>query len=136
MPSSARADLVTKLEVSTKAVSGGLTEYDYTLSDLPSSTVTASSFFVAVDTTANLTMLSAPTGWDISYATGDLAVAFTSPDPSVDILVGSSGGFSFDSPLPPVLAPYEVAGIDANFNFVMNDGVILMQVSLNRQCRC
>jgi hypothetical protein len=122
---SARAGLLTTLDVSTKAVPGGLTEYDYTLSNLPASTVTASSFFVAVETTADLTMLTAPSGWDISYATGDLAVAFTSPDPSVDILPGSSGLFSFDSPVTPNLAAYQVAGIDANGNFVVNNGVIL-----------
>ncbi len=122
---SARAGLLTTLDVSTKAVPGGLTEYDYTLSNLPASTVTASSFFVAVETTADLTMLTAPSGWDISYATGDLAVAFTSPDPGVDILPGSSGFFSFDSPVSPNLAAYQVIGIDTNGNFVVNNGVIL-----------
>jgi PEP-CTERM motif len=122
---SARAGLVTSLTVSTTPVAGGLTEYDYTLTNLPSSTVTASFFFVAVATTANLTLLTAPSGWDISYATGDVAVGFTSPDPSVDIVPGSFRLFSFDSPLLPILAAYEVAGIDANSNFVMNNGTIL-----------
>ena len=122
---SARADLVTTLSVSTKSVSGGLTEYDYTLSNLPASTVNASFLFIAVDTTANLTALSAPVGWDISYATGDLAVGFTSPDTSVDISPGGSGVFSFDSPLPPELASYQVAGIDSSGNFLTNDGMIL-----------
>ena len=122
---SARADLITSLEVSTKPIAGGLTEYDYTLTNLPSSTVTASSFFVAVDATANLTMLTAPSGWDISYATGDPAVAFTSPDPSVDIVPGSFGLFSFDSLLRPDPATYEVTGIDANNNVDANNGVIL-----------
>jgi hypothetical protein len=122
---SARAELVTTLTVSTKSVAGGLTEFDYTLTNSPASTITASSLFVAVDPTANLTMLTAPTGWDISYATGDPAVAFTSPDPSVDIVPGASGLFSFDSPLFPNPAAYEVAGIDANFDYITNDGTIL-----------
>jgi hypothetical protein len=122
---SARADLMTDLSVSTMPVSGGLTQYDYTLADLSTSTVTASSFFVVVDGTANLSALSAPTGWDISYYTpGDTAVGFTSPDPSLDIVPGSSGMFSFQSLLTPVLVPYEVAGIDANNNYVVNTGVI------------
>jgi hypothetical protein len=121
----ARADLITSLEVTTKAVAGGLTEYDYTFSNLSSSTVNASFLFIAVDTTANLTALTGPTGWDVSYATGDLAIAFTSPDPSVDILPGSSGVLSFDSPLAPHLASYEAAGIDGSGNFVTNDGAIL-----------
>ena len=121
---SARADLVTSVSVSTKSVVGGLTEYDYTLSNMSSSTVTASSFYVAVDMTADLTFLSAPSGWDMSYATGDMAVGFTSPDPSVDILPGSFGIFSFDSPLPPTLVSYEVAGIDGNGNYVVNDGMV------------
>jgi PEP-CTERM motif len=119
------AGLITTLEVTTKAVAGGLTEYDYTLSDLSASTVNVSFLFIAVDTTASLTALSAPVGWDISYATGDLAVGFTSPDPSVDIVPGSSGAFSFDSPLRPSPASYQVAGIDASGNFLTNDGMIL-----------
>jgi len=121
----ARAGMLTTLSVSTKAVAGGLTEYDYTLSNLSASTVDASFLFIAVDTTANLTALTAAPGWDISYATGDQAVAFTSPDPSVDIVPGSTGSFSFDSPLLPFLADYQAAGIDGNGNFVTNDGVIL-----------
>ncbi len=122
---SAHAGLITTLEVTTEVVAGGLTEYDYTLSNLSASTINASFLFIAVDTTANLTALSGPTGWDISYATGDVAVGFTSPDASVDILPGSSGVFSFDSPLPPDLASYQVAGIDASGDFLTNDGVIL-----------
>jgi hypothetical protein len=121
---SARADLVTTLDVSPMSMPGGLTEYDYKLSDLSTSSITASSFFVAVDATANLTRLSAPVGWDISYDPGDLAVAFTSPDPSFDVMIGSSGLFSFDSLLGPVLAPYEIAGIDSNYNYLTNDGTI------------
>jgi PEP-CTERM motif len=121
---SARADLVTSLTVTTMPATGGLTEYDYTLTNLPASTITASFFFVAVDPTANLSFLTAPAGWDISYATGDSAVGFTSPDPSVDIVPGSFGLFSFDSPLLPIQASYEVAGIDANSNFVTNNGMI------------
>jgi hypothetical protein len=120
----ARADLLTDLSVSTMLVSGGLTQYDYTLADLSTSTVTASSFFVVVDGTANLSALSAPSGWDISYTPGDMAVGFTSPDPSLDIMPGFSGLFSFESLLTPVLESYEVAGIDPNFNFVVNTGVI------------
>jgi hypothetical protein len=115
---------MTDLSVSTMPVSGGLTQYDYTLANLSTSTVTASFFFVDVDGTANLSALSAPAGWDISYNTGDMAVGFTSPDPSLDIQPGFSGQFSFESVLAPVQAPYEVAGIDANYNFVVNTGVI------------
>ncbi len=122
---SARADLVTSLGVSTMAVSGGLTDYDYTLADLSASTVTASFFFVDVSSTANLTALSAPTGWDISYTPGDTAVGFTSSDSSYDIAVGATGLFSFDSTLAPQMAPYEIAGVDANYNYVPNDGMIL-----------
>jgi hypothetical protein len=122
---SVRADLITDLSVTTTPESGGLTLYSYTLADLSTSTITASSFFVVVDTTANLSALSAPTGWDISYTAGDTAVGFTSPDPSLDIMPGFSGPFSFESLLTPVLVPYEVAGIDPNFNYVVNTGVIL-----------
>ena len=57
---SARADLITNVGVSTAPVSGGLTQYDYTVSDESSSTITASFFFVAVDTTANLSAMTAP----------------------------------------------------------------------------
>jgi hypothetical protein len=122
---SARAGLITNVAVSTTPVSGGLTEYDYTVSDLSSSTITASFFFVAVDTTANLSAMSAPTGWDISYATGDPVIEFSSPDPSLDIIPGSFGLFSFDSPLAPIITTDAVAGIDSNFNYVQNVGSIL-----------
>ena len=122
---SARADLITNVGVSTTPVSGGLTEYDYTVSDESSSTITASFFFVAVDTTANLSAMTAPSGWDISYATGDPVIEFSSPDPSLDIIPGSFGLFSFDSPLTPVLTTDAVAGIDPNSNFVQNVGTTL-----------
>jgi hypothetical protein len=122
---SARAGLITDVAVSTTPVSGGLTQYDYTVSNESSSTITASFFFVAVDTTANLSAMTAPTGWDISYATGDTVIEFSSPDPSLDIIPASFGMFSFDSPLTPVTTTDAVAGIDSNFNFVQNNGSIL-----------
>jgi hypothetical protein len=122
---SARADFITDVTVSTTPVSGGLTQYDYTVSDESISTITASFFFVAVDTTANLSAMTAPTGWDISYATGDTVIEFSSPDPSLDIIPGSFGMFSFESPLTPILSTDAVAGIDSNFNFVQNVGPIL-----------
>jgi hypothetical protein len=122
---SARADLITNVGVSTTPVSGGLTQYDYTVSDESSSTITASFFFVAVDTTANLSAMTAPSGWDISYATGDTVIEFSSPDPSLDIIPSSFGLFSFESPLTPVMTTDAVAGIDSNFNFVQNVGTTL-----------
>ena len=120
----ARADLITNLGVSTTLLPGGLTEYDYTLSDITTSTVDASFLYIDVSSQANLSLLTAPTGWDISYSTGDTTVIFTSPDPSVDITPGTSGMFSFESPLAPMWVPYEVAGIDSNYNYVTNDGLI------------
>jgi hypothetical protein len=120
---SARAGLITDVTASTTPVAGGLTQYDYTVTNESSSTITASFFFVAVDTTANLSVMTAPSGWDISYATGDTVIEFSSPDSSLDIIPGSSGQFSFESPLAPVITTDAVAGIDSNFNFVQNDGV-------------
>jgi hypothetical protein len=38
---------------------------------------------------------------------------------------GGSGAFSFDSPLPPELSSFQVAGIDSSGNFLTNDGMIL-----------
>ena len=122
---SARAGFITDVTVSTAPVSGGLTQYDYTVSDASGSTITASFFFLAVDTTANLSAMTAPTGWDISYATGDTVIEFSSSDPSHDITSGSIGLFSVESPLTPVITTDAVAGIDSNFNFVQNNGVIL-----------
>ncbi len=122
---SARADLITNVGVSTAPVSGGLTQYDYTVSDESSSTITASFFFVAVDTTANLSAMTAPSGWDISYATGDTVIEFSSPDSSLDIIPGSFGLFSFESPLTAVMTADAVAGVDPNFNYVQNVGMTL-----------
>jgi hypothetical protein len=121
----ARADLITDVGVSTTPVSGGLTQYNYTVSDQSTSTITASFFFVAVDITANLTVMTAPTGWDISYATGDTVVEFSSPASSFDIVPSSVGMFSFESPLTPVISTDAVAGIDSNNSYFENDGVIL-----------
>ena len=122
---SARAGLITNVTVATTPVAGGLTQYDYTVSNESSSTITASFFFVAVDTTANLSVMTAPTGWDISYATGDPVIEFSSPNSSLDIIPGTSGQFSFESPLTPLITTDAVAGIDSNLNFVQNDGFTL-----------
>jgi hypothetical protein len=117
--------LDTNLSVVVTPQSGGLFSYDYTLSNLSSSTLTVSSFFVDVARLAHLTALSAPSGWDISYPARSPNVSFTSPDPTFDIAPGGTGLFSFTGATGPGLEPYLIRGLDdSNQSVVENTGMI------------
>ena len=102
---SARADLITNVGVSTTPVSGGLIEYDYTVSDESSSTITASFFFVAVDTTANPFGHDRPNGLGHLLRDGRHGRRVLVAGSLLDIIPElRSACFSFDSPLTPVLS--------------------------------
>jgi hypothetical protein len=122
----ARGDLITDLTVSVSPPSGGLYSYSYTLTDQTSSTLDASQFFLAVAPGANLSAISAPTGWDVFYAAGDPDVSFLSSDSSFDLSPGTVGNFSMVSAVGPALASDLVRGLDdSTGTFAENSGTIL-----------
>ena len=124
-PSSSAASpgLITDVSVSTTPVSGGLTFNTIIPSQMSPPARSPRRFFVAVDTTANLFHNDRTDRSTCAHAT-DTVIEFSSPDSSLDIIPGSIGLFSLDS-LTPVISTDAVAGVDANFNFVQNDGTIL-----------
>jgi hypothetical protein len=100
--------------------------YQYDLSVSPSSTLGASSLALGVSSDADPTSLTGPDGWDALFSALDGLILFQSPDSSFDINPGSSGLFSFFSPIGPGLSPYTVFGIDdASGAFEERSGSVL-----------
>jgi hypothetical protein len=120
-----RGDLVTDLSVQVTQADG-LYTYAYTLANEAASTLGASQLFLSVATDANLSALSAPTGWDVTYSPGDPDISFLSSDPSTDIAPGMSGLFSMTSGIRPAVASDLVRGLDDQAGtFVDNPGTVL-----------
>ena len=107
---------------------GGLFRYDYILSLSAANTVGASSFAIAIaiGVGSNAAVIlgsgSAPSGFDISYAPGDIEILFTSPDASFDIAPGATGRFEFESRVGPARTGYQVQGFDGSGNLATNSG--------------
>jgi hypothetical protein len=111
----AQAGLVADLSVDVTHASSGLYTYSYTLTVESSSTLGAGELDLAVSPIANLSAISAPAGWDVSYtpgSPGDSAITFSSPDSSTDLAPGTSGMFSMESLVGPALASDVVRGFD------------------------
>ncbi len=108
----ARGGFVSSLSTTVGQQVGGLYRYDYTLADDAASTLSVVDFTLAVSTSSTLSALVAPSGWLITYATGDSSVDFASPDALTDITPGTSGAFSFLSPLPPSPGGYDILGLN------------------------
>jgi PEP-CTERM motif len=120
-----RAGFITTLTPSITTLPSGLTNYQYTLTDQAGSTLPAVEFALNVDPGANLTVLTGPAGWIISYTSGDPAVDWSSPSSASDILPGQSAVFSFNSPLGPVQLSYLIVGLDdTSGTFDTNQGSI------------
>jgi hypothetical protein len=107
----ARAGPIAQLSVSVNPTSGGLFEYDYTVSVDAASTVGASQLFLDVSPSAALSS-QAPTGWDTFYSAGDPDISFLSSDPSFDVAPGMVGTFVLTSAIGPAAASFLVRGID------------------------
>lgn len=120
----ARADLITSMSSTVTPEAGGLFRYDYTLAVSSASTISASSFAIGVGSDAALILggSSAPTGFDISYAPGDIEILFTSPDPSFDIAPGATGRFEFESRVGPASTAYQVQGYGSLGTLSTNSG--------------
>ena len=124
----ARGGLVTDLSVDVTRASNGVYTYSYSLTVDSSSTLGAGELDLAVSPFANLSEISAPTGWDVFYtpgSPGDSAISFSSPDPSTDLAPGTFGLFSVASLVGPASASYLVRGFDdSNGTFAQNGGII------------
>src|SRR5262245_29142879 len=81
----AHADLMFTLSATIAPEANSKYLYEYDLSVLPDSTLGASSLALHVAGTADVMMLTGPSGWDSSFSALDGLVLFESPDASFDI---------------------------------------------------
>jgi hypothetical protein len=120
-----RGALITDLTVNVTQAPSGLYTYAYTLADESASTIGAAQLFLAVSPAANLSAVSAPTGWDVLYSAGGPDISFLSSDSSFDIAPGTAGLFSLTSAVAPALAGDRVRGFDDSAGtFAENPGTI------------
>lgn len=123
----AQAGLITSVSVQETPDGGGLTQYLYTVQNTALSTLDVSALFVSVASNANLTSITGPAGWDVTYNTGDTSITWGSSDLSLNVPVGAGATFGFKSPLAPISQDYEVGGIaitDTDIFIDFNDGQI------------
>jgi hypothetical protein len=124
--SSARGDFITTLIPSVAAKPGGLTDYQYTLTDHGDSTLPAVEFALSVAPDANLVSLNGPVGWNITYTPGDSSVDWSSPSTATDIVPGQTAVFGFSSALGPVPLSYLIVGLDdTTGSLAINQGTIV-----------
>jgi len=104
--------------------------YDYTVTNLATSTLPLTDFFVDVSTAANLTTITNSLGWDVSYNPGDPDVAFNAPDPSTFLMPGAPAAtFEFRSALGSGLLPDQLRSADPSTVTVTNiNGLVLSAV--------
>jgi len=137
----ARADFVPMLtESSALDTTTGLTKFTYTVTDPANSTLPVSAFFVDVNPKFDVSMIVAPTGFDITYnpstpgvggmpgTLGDPDISFTSSSSSTDIAPGGVGVFSFESGGGSGMVPYALRSLDASGAFAAQtpDGLMTM----------
>jgi hypothetical protein len=121
-----RGDFITTLTVDLTSQPGSLNRYEYILTDQTNSSLPVFSFSLNVASDANLSLLSGPAGWDISYNPSDSQVIWTSLDSSTDLLPGNSAHFNLFSALQPSPQGYIIAGIDESIpDLETNSGQIL-----------
>lgn len=108
----AKADLIVNLDGRATPVQSGGFDYSYVLENLSSSTLPIIGFDIEVGTGADLSSITGPTGWTVSYRTGDPRVSWESPDASFDIAPGDQRSFSFHSFLGPASRTYNILSLD------------------------
>ena len=119
-------DFITTLNVTTSTQTSGQTLYHYTLSNSATSTLPAVEFTLSIDPTAALQSITGPSGWSITYNSGDSVVDWASLDAMTDLQPGLDAVFSFDSMLPPLSQNYLILGISDNpIDIETNTGMIL-----------
>jgi hypothetical protein len=128
VPPVARADLITSVSGEAVQSPSGLYTYTYVVNNLSGSTDVFGAFNVNVAPSANLSAITGPADWLSFFDQTDSLVQWVSPGLTSGLLPGSSGTFSFESPLAPVTQNYEAfgfssAGIDTNFGTTVGPGV-------------
>jgi len=112
MSTGASADLIISLDATATPAGGGLTRYEYAVTNEATSTLAFIQFQLATSPGANPGMITGPDGWDISFDDVFSVLSWTSFVPATDIFPGHSATFSFVSPLPPGDQEYSAAGFD------------------------
>lgn len=111
---SARGDFLTSLSVVQSPGSPGLFRYTYTLTDSAASDQAVSLFQLDLGTNADLRSITNTIAWDVTYAPGSPNVIWTSaflPNFTTnDLPPGSTGQFSFESPLLPANKSFLIVG--------------------------
>jgi hypothetical protein len=112
-PVAGRADLVVDVSVTVTETPAGSRRYEYLVQNEPASTLSINTFVLDVGTDADLQSLTAPLNWisDYSPAEPSFELAWISAADSFDIPIGSSGLFSFTSPLYPEQHDYFIANL-------------------------
>src|SRR5688500_6433432 len=91
---STRADFLTSLTVDLTPQSGGLTQYEYSLTNEVNSDLPVFQFSLDVAVDADLTLISGPLGWDIIYVAGENQIIWSSVDQSTDLSPGTTTLFA------------------------------------------
>lgn len=108
----ASAAFLTTLFVEVTPQANGSTRYEYSLTNLSTSTLPAVQFALAVSPDADLRGMTGPEGWFITYQTGGETIDFLSLSEDTDLMPGATARFSFASPIGPSLTDYLVTGVD------------------------
>jgi hypothetical protein len=104
--------IITSVSDQVTILPGGLVQYNYTLTNQPTSTLPAVLFNLNVDTKADLKAIKSGAGWTTTYSPGAGFIEWDSPGPFTDLVPGSSGTFSFVSPLGPSDQSFFVVGLN------------------------
>lgn len=124
---SARADLLSKLTVSTNQQSDGSFIYAYMLTNESASSLPVVGLSLTVSVDADLRDIAGPSGWNVGYTPGDTSIIWESSEAMFDLSAGSSTSFSFISNLGPAAGNYFVVGLnEVDFIIEFNDGQISM----------
>jgi hypothetical protein len=122
----ARSDFIISVEADVRPTTNGLYLYNYTLTDPADSLFTVAAFSPDLSINANLSAILGPPGWTSVYQAGGSFMAIYSPEPSSDILPGTSGVVSFLSPMAPRSGNYLGVGFNSNGCFDFAQGTTLV----------
>lgn len=122
----AHASLVTSLQSEVKLLAGSKYKYTYTISNDTTSTLPVVEFTLNVGADADLTDVTGPEGWVVSYANDAVAVDWSSFSPDTDIKPGAATTFSFVSVLAPAAQDYSILGVSVDpFGIETNQGRVV-----------
>ena len=108
------AGFIVSLTVSTTPEPGGVTRYEYTLTNGASSSLPAVELQINVSADADLQSIVGPSGWDVTYGLGSTFIDWTSSSEATDLQPGDIAVFAFTSPLVPTSQQYLILGLDTS----------------------